>query len=91
MNRDLTAFDTNVEPWHLPHITRALTGWHLDAKQVERETAALPLPDLLLKTGAMTGPHRRTHPITRRWRSLWADLLAFLAAPRIDLSTKDHE
>lgn len=24
------------------------------------------LPDLLLATGAMTGPHRRTRPITRR-------------------------
>jgi len=90
VNRDLTAFDTDVEPWHMPHMTRHLTERHLDAKQMELVTAGLPLPDLLLKTGAMTGPHRRTLPITR-WtlaaRRTTRALLAFLLAAKPDLST----
>ena len=45
----------------------------------------VPLPDLLLSTGTMEGPFRRTRPITR-WtrvaRRFTRALLAFLAAPR---------
>lgn len=40
-----------------------LTVANLDRRQAER-TQPGPLVDLLLTTGAMTGPHRRTHPVT---------------------------
>jgi len=60
-------------------------------RPIRSKPAAAPLGELLLASGAVEGPFRRTHPITNRWRALWADLLAFLAAPRCDLSTKDHE
>ena len=53
--------------------------------------ALSPLGDLLLATGALEGPYRRTRPITR-WRlaarRFTRALLAFLLAPRIDLTRK---
>ncbi len=84
------AMDPDIEPWHLPHF--GLTERLLDAKQMERVVAGRSLPYLLLATGAMTGPHRRTRPVTR-WRlaarRFTRALLAFVLAPRADLSTKD--
>lgn len=91
--------DTQIEPWHLPHFDLAvcgiarpcLTERHLDARQQELVTASMPLPDLLLKTGAMSGPFKRTKPITR-WtraaRRFTRALLAFLLAPSADLKRK---
>ena len=71
-----------------PHRCHRLTERHLDAKQRERETAPVPLGDLLLSTGAMTGPHKRTRPVTR-WRHaarrFFRALGRFLAARRIEL------
>jgi hypothetical protein len=75
----LAAFDCNVEPSHYPHMTRALTEQHLDAKQRERETATQSLPELLLAKGSMEGPYRRPHPITR-WRLIGQRIARGLAA-----------
>ena len=75
----LAAFDCNVEPWHMPHYTRALTEQHLDAKQAERDTATQSLPDLLLAKGSMEGPYRAPHPITR-WRQIGQRIARGLAA-----------
>lgn len=36
----------------------------IDRAQAARSLAALPLPDLLLRQGSMTGPYRRTVPFT---------------------------
>ena len=47
-----------------------LTAAHLDRRQAER-TQPGPLVDLLLTTGAMSGPHRSTRPLTvSRWKRL---------------------
>lgn len=68
--------------------TKLLTERLLDARQMERVVAGRSLPYLLLATGALEGPFRRTRPVTR-WtlaaRRFTRALLAFLAAPRIDL------
>ena len=48
-----------------------LTAANLDRRQAER-TQPGALVDLLLTTGAMTGPHRRTHPVTL---TVWQRLL----------------
>lgn len=50
-----------------------LTEAHLD-RQIEAKTETRPLPELLLAKGVMTGPHKRTRPITR-WR-LFVDRIA---------------
>jgi hypothetical protein len=75
----LAAFDCNVEPSHYPHMTRALTEQHLDAKQAERDTATTPLGELLLSSGAVEGPYRNPHPITR-WRLIGRRISTALAA-----------
>jgi hypothetical protein len=75
----MAAFDCNVEPWHMPHMTRALTAQHLDAKQRERETATTPLGELLLASGAVEGPFRKPHPLTR-WRLIGRRISTALAA-----------
>lgn len=36
----------------------------IDRAQAARSLAALSLPDLLLRQGSMTGPYRRTVPVT---------------------------
>lgn len=41
-----------------------LTAANLDRRQAERDNAHLSLPELLLRSGAMTGPHRITRPVT---------------------------
>lgn len=41
-----------------------ISAAHLDMRQREREIRSLSLPDLLLTTGAMSGPHRRARPAT---------------------------
>jgi hypothetical protein len=68
------------------------TERHLDARQMERVVAGRSLPNLLLATGAMEGPFKAPHPVTR-WtlaaRRFTRALLAFVLAPRADLSTKD--
>jgi hypothetical protein len=83
------ALDPDFEPWHLPHFAPVLTERLLDARQQELVIAGRSLPDLLLSTGALMGPYRRTHPITR-WtiaaRRFTRALLAFLAADKPDLS-----
>lgn len=81
-------------PYHRPYIPLGcdqqsrvtptkLTAAHLDRRQEERDTAAMSLPDLLLAKGSMSGPHRRTHPITR-WtlavERITTTLLALLPA-----------
>lgn len=69
------------------HCPLRLTERHLDARQRERETAPMSLPDLLLSKGSMTGPHKFTHPVTRWSRALrrFARALGrFLAARRIE-------
>lgn len=38
-----------------------------------------------------TGIEGPPDPYVTGWRALWRDLRAFLASPRCDLSTKDHE
>lgn len=67
-----------------------LTERHLDARQAERDTATTPLGELLLASGAVEGPYKSPHPVTR-WsrtaRRFTRALLAFLLAPRADLST----
>ena len=69
-----------------------LTERLLDAKQMERVMAGRPMGELLLSSGAVEGPYRRTRPVTR-WslaaRRFTRALLAFVLAPRADLSTKD--
>ena len=82
---ELAAFDPRIEPWHLPHFATHIGMQQLDAQQLELVTAGVPLPELLLKTGAMSGPFKRTRPVTR-WRlacrRFTRALLAFLVAPR---------
>jgi hypothetical protein len=60
----------------------------LDARQMERVMAGRALGDLLLSTGAIEGPFKRSHPITR-WRLAARRFLTalgrFLTAPRCDL------
>jgi hypothetical protein len=77
-----------------PYIPRGCDqqGRLLTQRQMEQVAAGRPLGELLLSSGAVEGPFRRTRPITR-WRracrrTLRA-LLAFWLAPRADLSTKD--
>jgi len=41
-----------------------ITEAHLDRRQREREIARMSLPDQLLATGAMTGPHLTPRPAT---------------------------
>lgn len=82
------ALDPAIEPWHVPHFTPHLTERLLDARQMELVIAGRPLPDLLLSTGAMEGPFKAPHPVTR-WtlaaQRFTRALLAFVLAPRIDL------
>ena len=57
----------------------------LDRRQAERAAASMSLPDLLLSKDAMTGPYKRTHPITRWSQALKRfnrALLALVLAPR---------
>lgn len=65
-----------------------LTPTKLSEQDMAGVAAGRSLPYLLLATGAMTGPHKRAHPITRwrlaAWRFTRA-LLAFLLAPHVDL------
>ena len=60
----------------------------LDRAQRARECAAIPLGDLLLASGAVEGPFKRTHPIARWCRApqrFTRKLLAFLLAPHCDI------
>ncbi len=41
-----------------------ITEAHIDYRQREREIARMSLPDQLLATGAMTGPHLTPRPAT---------------------------
>lgn len=60
-----------------PMRARGLVAADLDARQAERQCAGVPLPDLLLRSGALTGPYTRARPLTigswvrmvRRWRA----------------------
>lgn len=60
-----------------PMRARGLVAADLDARQAERQCAGVPLPELLLQSGALTGPYTRTRPLTigawvrmvRRWRA----------------------
>lgn len=60
----------------------------LDRAQRARECAAIPLGDLLLASGAVEGPFKRTHPITR-WthaaQRFTRKVLAFVLAPHCNL------
>jgi len=59
-----------------------LTEASLNAAQRRRERPTEPMPldgGLLLATGAVTGPHRRTRPIRRH--ALLRALIDFLLAP----------
>ena len=61
---------------------------YLDRAQRARECAAIPLGDLLLASGAVEGPFKRTHPITRWSRAaqrFTRKVLAFLLAPHCNL------
>lgn len=49
---------------------------HLDHAERARQCAAVPLGDLLLSSGAVEGPFRRTKPVTR-WRRAAASFLAW--------------
>lgn len=75
------ALNADLEPWHLPHFSMQT----LDPQQMELVTAGKPLGELLLSSGAVEGPFRRTRPVTR-WRlaarRFVRSVLAFLAAPR---------
>jgi hypothetical protein len=81
------AMNTDIEPWHHPHFKRGaefgVTEYNLDQRQQEKVCKAMPLPDLLLAKGAMTGPYRRTHPVRNRpVRRFFRAALAFLLARR---------
>ena len=63
-------------------VVPTLTARHLDHRQRGRDLSRLSLPDLLLHTGAMSGPYRRTKPIQRsRFGRFFRALAAFLLAP----------
>lgn len=64
-----------------------LTRAHFDRRQEERDTAHLSLPDLLLLKGAMSGPHRQTHPVLRFAHALRAGLVTALQALRRAITT----
>lgn len=57
----LAAFDTRIEPTHLPHVQRALDA------------------EALLASGAIEGPFRKPHPVTR-WRHIGRRIAQALAA-----------
>ncbi len=61
-----------------------LTEKHLDLRQRER-TERRDLGDLLLSSGALQGPYRRTHPTKL---SVWARILRALRARRIPKAPK---
>jgi hypothetical protein len=50
-------------------MARPLTEADLDRRIEANRIAGHLLPDILLSTGAMTGPHRRTRALTR-WTAL---------------------
>lgn len=57
-----------------------LTAARSDA---DRELSSLSLPDLLLRQGSMSGPYRRTHPITTTpWTRLRRALRAWAITRR---------
>lgn len=63
-------------------VVPTLTARHLDHRQKARDLSSKSLPDLLLHTGAMSGPYRRTRPLRRsRVGRFFRALTAFLLAP----------
>ena len=71
------AMNSQIEPWHHPHHKHGaefgLTELDLDRAQRARECTAMPLPDLLLAKGSMTGPYKpcgRHRPVRRFFRAL---------------------
>ena len=63
-------------------VVPTLTARHLDHQQRARDLSRMSLPDLLLHTGAMAGPYRRTKPLRRsRAGRFFRALAAFLLAP----------
>jgi hypothetical protein len=49
------------------------------AQRADRFDPARLRPELLLASGAMTGPHRAPRPQLHRWPALCADVRGFLA------------
>lgn len=53
-----------IVPSESPMCTRRLVAADLDARQAERRLAGLSLPELLMRSGALSGPYTRTRPLT---------------------------
>lgn len=69
-------------------VPTPLNEGSLDRAQRARECTGAPLGDLLLASGAVEGPFKRTHPITRWSRAaqrFTRKVLAFLLAPHCNL------
>lgn len=64
---------------HYPYSQRWLSQAELADMARQLRAVTEPLPDLLLRTGAMSGPYRQTRPLTvSAWRRMVRAVRAWL-------------